>query len=214
MPEKELLLIAKLAGLNGNLLTSTSKIARQLNTSQQTVSRKLRLLEKQGLIELSTSPKGVNARLTPKSVLLLRKELAELEFIFESAANPSISGTLKKGMGEGSYYMSQKKYAEQFKKMLGFKPFAGTLNLLVNPLELEAFLSGTEPEKVHGFKTGSRSFGTISTFKILVQKKHRAALIFPERSSHPKNEIEIIAKYNLRKKLGLKEGSIVTICPA
>ena len=214
MPEKELLLIAKLAGLQGMLSTSTSKIARQLNTSQQTASRKLRLLEKQGLIELSSSPKGINAGLTPKAVSLLRKELAELESVFKPAVNPSISGTLKKGMGEGSYYMSQKKYADQFKKMLGFKPFAGTLNLLVNVAELEAFLSGLESEKVRGFDTGQRSFGAISTFKILVQKKHKAALIFPERSSHPKNEIEIIAKYNFRKKLGLKEGSRVTICPA
>ena len=46
-----LLLIAKKAGLNNQFHSSTSEIAKQSNLSQQSVSRKLILLEKNGLLK-------------------------------------------------------------------------------------------------------------------------------------------------------------------
>jgi len=202
-----LLFLASKAGLNGTALTSTSKIARQFGMSQQSASRKLRELQKSSLIELSTSPLGCSVKISKKGIDVLRKNFLSLQFLFEGKRKARISGILKSGLGEGKYYISRPFYLKQFKKLLGFKPFFGTLNIVIDPAELQDFLEGLPLIEITGFKTEERSFGKIKAFKVAVQGKQPASLIIPERTAHSKSEIEIIAPVNLRKKFSLKEGS-------
>ncbi len=221
-----LLFLASKSGLHGKARTSTSKIASNLGISQQTVSRKLRSLKNQGLINLVASPSGCTVSLTGQGIESLKYQHLTLHRLFHSKTKKELQGRIKIGLGEGKYYVSRPHYLKQFRKLLGFKPFFGTLNLVVSELELKAFLSGQASLEVEGFKTEERSFGKIDVFPVLFQGKkllgkvsskkrrmpsasgwEKAAIIVPERTAHPSNEIEVVAASNLRKKFKLKEGS-------
>jgi riboflavin kinase len=202
-----LLFLASKAGLSGKAKTSTSRIASAMGISQQTASRKLRSLKKQGLINLNASPNGCTVSLTGQGVDSLKQQHLALHNLFHGRSKKGLKGRIKNGVGEGRYYVSRPPYLKQFRKLLGFKPFFGTLNLVVSQPELNSFLSGQSPLRIEGFKTEERSFGKIKAFPVLFQGKEKAAILIPERTVHPSNEIEIIAASNLRKKFRLKEGS-------
>lgn len=209
--DKELLvLLASKAGLQGHVKTSTARLAMLLGSSQQTISRRLRELKKGGLVELVSEPSGCVVSLTKKGTDVLRTDFLALKRLFEAKRIKKISGRVKNGLGEGKYYVSRPFYLSHFKSLLGLKPFFGTLNLVVEPEALESFLFGRPSEAIPGFKTDERSFGKIHAYKVMVEGKQAGAVIFPERTTHPKNEVEIISSVNLRKKFGLKEGSKVS----
>ena len=212
MPDQQLLfLIAKRAHLHNQFFSSTSKIAAETGLSQQSISRKLRRLQKQGMLEMEASPRGVKLRLTAKAIAKLKKHYLELKNLFTAPASTTLSGKLKIGLGEGAYYVSQTQYGRQFKQKLGFRPYPGTLNLIVDEHDLAQFLASLDEIKIKGFKTASRSFGPIVAFKISIGGKQKGAIIFPERTNHPSNEIEVIAPHYLRGKFKLKEGSKVNL---
>lgn len=206
-----LLFVAGQSGLHGSLKTSTAKLSKFLGISQQTVSRKLRQLKGSELISLKAEPSGCTVSLTKQGIELLRSQFIALQGLFQPAKKKALFGTVKNGLGEGRYYISRPPYQKQFREALGFTPFFGTLNLAVGQAELAGFLLGMAPIEIAGFETDERSFGRIIAFNVLVEGKQPAAIIFPERAAHQKNEIEIISALNLRKKFGLKEGSKVSI---
>jgi len=207
-----LLLIASGAGQQGSMRTSTAEIGRQFSFSQQTASRKLRQLAAAGFITLDATPTGCTVSATESGMRQLRRMFGELRQLF-AARKPcqQIEGTVKTGLGEGRYYISRKPYLLQFKKKLGFMPFFGTLNIVVGLGELQEFLAGKSPAEIEGFETGERAFGPIKAYPVKAMGKQPAAIIFPERSAHGENEIEIISGVNLRKKFRLKEGSKFSI---
>ena len=211
--EKLLLFLASKAGPLGRAKTSTSAIAGHFGGSQQTASRKLRQLKSQGLIGLEASPAGCYVSITREGLSLLRENFLALQAVFGQGPGqkPSVSGTVKSGLGEGRYYVSRPHYLKQFTRLFGKRPFLGTLNLMIPEAELASFASGLAPVKISGFETRERSFGEITAFRVMVQGRQKAILAIPERTTHPKNEAEVIAVVNLRKKLGLKDGSKVVL---
>jgi len=209
-----LFLAVQSGGLHSVLKTSTAKISKELGISQQTVSRKLRELKESGLIFLNASPSGCSISLTTEGIELLRFQFFSLQKLFQQNKSKVLHGRVKIGLGEGRYYISRPFYLKQFKKFLGFRPFFGTLNLEIDQAELAGFVSAMPFIEILGFETGERSFGKIRAFKVLVEGKQPAAIIFPERTAHKKNEIEVISSLNLRKKFGLKEGSSVSVSRA
>jgi len=206
-----LLFVAKNNGLKGEFISSTSKIAQVLEISQQSVSRKLRLLSKMGFISLQTSPEGVSAKVLEKGKMVLLEQYSELSNIFSKAKTKKLVGIVQSGLGEGKYYLSFKQYSNQIKEKLGFEAFVGTLNLDVQEAELLQFKMNLEEIYIDGFSTKERSFGGLKVFKTKINSKVNGAMIFPDRSSHPSNTAEIIAPINLRKKFGLKDGDKIFV---
>ncbi|MBU0628226.1 MAG: CTP-dependent riboflavin kinase [Nanoarchaeota archaeon] len=204
-----LLFIAKKQGLFGSLKTSTLKISKELNIPQQTISRKLREMEDIKLIKRTANPAGLTISLDNKGRELLQKTYRQLNSIFK-AKKTSITGTLKKGFGEGAYYVSQKEYQNRFKEKLGFEAYPGTLNLSINKEELLLFISNSEPVKIEGFQTKERTFGSLTCYKVKI-KNIDAAIVVPERTRHEESMIELIAPVNLRDKLNLKENDKVKL---
>jgi len=206
----ELLLhIAKKEGLFGNLKSSTLKISRELNISQQTISRKLREMETKALIKRSASPNGLTISLDEKGIELLQENYKDLSSIF-GVQKKEIKSLVQKGIGEGAYYVSQTKYQKQFKEKLGFEAFPGTLNLKVKKEELAQLLANKQKVIITGFETKERSFGKITCYKININK-NQAAIVRPERARHPEDIIEIIAPVNLRDSLKLQDNDQVNI---
>lgn len=206
-----LLMIAKGGGVEGEFVSSTSKIARTSGLSQQSVSRKMRELAKKGFISLESSPLGVKAKILEQGKKVLLEHHAELLSVFSKQKTKKLTGAVQSGLGEGKYYLSFKQYTNQIKEKFGFESFAGTLNLLVDEAELVAFKKNLEEIYLNGFVTKERGFGGLKAIKIKVNGKINAALVFPDRTNLPPNIAEIVAPTYLRKKFDLKDGDKVTI---
>lgn len=201
-----ILLIFEQSKKTGSMNSSTTKIAEILGISQQSVSRKIIELEKNDLIKKNSSTKGNKLFLTKKAIDLLKTINFKLNKCF-TQKNTLIKGKVVSGIGQGAYYICQKNYSIQFQKKLGFSPFCGTLNLKINENELNAIKLGLTPIKIQGFNSKKRSFGALDCFKAKINNSIIAGIVFPERTNHPENIIELIAPFDLRKKLKLKDGS-------
>ncbi len=186
---------------------TTSEVAESIGVSQQTASRKLIQLEKSRQLERT----GGKVFLTKEAISEVRKLIRE---VMDSLEGTSITfmGSVVAGIGEGAYYLSQKGYADQFSKNLSFKPFAGTLNVAIEDGDIEKriLLRQQKPIMVNGFRKGGRTFGKIETYRCALSGIP-CAIVFPERSVHGLRVLEIISQFNLRKKLGLADGSKVVV---
>lgn len=212
-----LIYIANKIGLNKNEVLSTVEISEDMDFSQQTASRKMQELEDAGLIKKEYSPEGLRIGLTDKGANLLKENFKLMKKIFDkplSKKNNKIIGMVTSGIGEGKFYVQIQKYNEEFKRLLGKKPFPGTLNLVVDKDDYKEFLLARDPIKIEGFKTNERTFGWINCYRIKLQKNNRqidAIITIPERTSHPENVAEIIATVYLRKELNVNDNDKIEI---
>jgi riboflavin kinase len=114
-------------------------------------------------------------------------------------------GKIVAGLGQGRYFISREGYSRQFLQKLGFVPFPGTLNVLLE----EPFPAGQKAIEVEGFSEGGKSFGGCKCYRIKLNEI-QAAVVRPERSSYPAELIEVIAPVRLRAP-GLDEGDPVEV---
>jgi len=186
---------------------TTSEVAEAVGVSQQTASRRLIALEKEGDIERA----GGRIYLSQKAVEKARKCVKEVLDALEGISL-SFTGNVVAGIGEGAYYLSQKEYASQFMRKLGFKPFAGTLNISIEDEDIEKrlLLRQRQPIEIRGFRKGKRSFGKIDAYRCSISGIP-CAIVFPERSVHGLKVLEIVSAANLRKRLSLSDGSRVQV---
>ncbi|MCH7902189.1 CTP-dependent riboflavin kinase [archaeon] len=203
------MLLAKKAGLFGKVFVSTSSLAVLTGFSQQSISRKLRELENEKVISRKVSNSGIEISFTENGRKELESFYFELRELF-SRKKFSLKAKVVEGLGEGTYYTSIPQYKKQFSEKFGFDLFPGTLNLEVDPSERNVFTS-SEPVKVNGFETKSRTFGGIDCWPCFINKKVKAIAIIPHRTNHPDNVLELIAPFSLRKKLNLKSNSFIEV---
>jgi len=207
-----LLAISKKTGLYSEQTLTTNSLAGEWGISQQSVSRKLRVLEKEEYIQRTPTVDGIGIRLRKKAVDELRQCLIDTKELFEKGRkkNMSIKGRVFSGLGEGRFYTEQRGYKSQFIRKLGINPFPGTLNLRVDKAERDAFLSSRKSVMVEAFRNRKRTFGWIRAYPVKVGSI-KAAAVIPERTLHNSDTIELISKKYLRKALKLKDNNRVTI---
>lgn len=195
--------------INEFVPTTSIKLAKELNISQQSASNIILKLLKGGYIERKFGIKTQLIKLTENGISELRKEYSEYQRIFEHGNFLKISGIVSSGLGEGQYYLSQHGYLKQIKEKLWFEPFKGTLNLKIlnNDLSKLESLKNSDGILIKGFKNEDRTFGDCKCFLVSIQGID-SAIIMPIRS-HYSDTIEIISKDYLRDKLKLKDGDIV-----
>jgi riboflavin kinase len=207
-----LLELAKLNASKGVIVT-THQLSEILDCSQQTASRKLIELEKKGLINKERAIKGQKITITRKGFDLLRDYYIQLKCIFEEREPVTIKGELISGMGEGQYYITRKGYTQQFEEKLGFHPYPGTLNLLLerkHDIVVREMLDNCPYIKVDGFQDEGRTFGAVKCYTISINSIP-GAILSPLRTHHPKNIIEIISPVYLREALTLEDGDEVSV---
>lgn len=193
---------------------TTSMLARQLNISQQTASRLLIQLEKEGYITRRIVGKETYVRLTEKGMNELIDLHARLKRIFECPVKITLEGRVFSGLGEGAYYISLPGYYNQIKEKLGFEPFLGTLNLRLlssTAIEGRMLLEKAADIVIEGFKDDKRSYGGAKCIKALFNDKDECAMLFIERTHHDVSVVEVVAPYNLRERHGLKDGDKVKL---
>jgi riboflavin kinase len=211
-----LLKLAEMGAYRRTAKISTEYLAGKLGFSQQTASRYLIELERNGWIKRNITPEGSLIRIEEVGAKELQKLYSNLKFLIEKSYPPSVTleGTVFTGLGEGAYYISKEHYRKQFNEKLGFDPYPGTLNLKLTTdydiktrMEVEAYPA----IEVTGFKNEDRSFGLVKCYPAIVDNKVKGALVTALRSHYDVSVVEIIAPVCLRKQLNLKDGNKVKV---
>ena len=206
--------LSELGAHNRHLKLSTSKLAKNIGFSQQTASRHLIELEKDGYITKSASLQGVELKITENGMNELRRVHLQLKTLFEGSSNMmSLEGTVFSGLGEGGYYVGTKGYKRQFLRKLGFDPYPGTLNLKLvsSQAGLKRELETYPPLIIEGFGSGRRTFGQVKCYPATINDAVEGAVVIINRTHYDDAVLELIAPMNLRKKLKLNEGSSVQV---
>ena len=205
---KFLLYLAEKTSVFNTFNSSTIKISKDMKLSQQSISRLLLEMEKEDLIRREVCFSGVRIELTQKAI----KEIKRINDILNNilSRKKALKGTVTHGLGEGKYYISKEGYQKQFMKKLGHKMYPGTLNINVKESEIRSFLSTQEVIEISSFKENNRTLGGLLCYKVKVNN-NPAFICVPKRTHHKEDTIEIISRYNLRKKLNLKDDDKVMI---
>lgn len=206
--------LAKIGAMRDHVHTSSSELAERLGVSQQTASRKILELLEGGWIERRLGTRKQFIRLSSKGVEVLQREAAEYRALFASPEKLRLRGRVVTGLGEGRYYISREGYTKAFRALVGFEPFAGTLNVEVEPQDRErmAELKEREGLLIREFQSEGRTFGAVKCFRADVQGVEAAA-IFPLRSHHT-TVLELVSPAHLRTKLDLKDGDELVVIVA
>jgi len=203
--EKLLLYLLSKGAHKEAVRVTTFDIADALDISQQTASRKLLGAISEGYV----SRWGRNIMLTHKGKEQLLQIYRTLRAAFEQPKF-QFKGKVVTGLGEGKYYLSLPGYAKPIEKHFGFRPYPGTLNLEIPPelIELRLQLKAKNALTIPGFRHNGRVLGPIYCYPCKIGKIS-GVLVFPERSHHGLNILELMAPVNLRKALKVKDGSPV-----
>ncbi len=190
---------------------TTIELGKKLEMSQQSISRWLRKLEDNGLIEKEKIENRINIKITKKGFDILKKESFDYRRIFESPKYIEITGEVISGLGEGRYYIMKKGYYNQIKEKLFFEPYPGTLNIKVYPRDMDKveMLKNIPGILIKGFEAKGRTYGNVKAYLCTINGRD-ASLIIPKRT-HYNDVVEIISNKNLRKELKLKDGYPVDI---
>jgi riboflavin kinase len=203
--------IALLGGLNNYVAVSSRELGDALDMSQQSASKRiLELLEEKYLIR-DLGARKQRIKITALGADELRKEYNEYRRIFELTDHVTLHGKVVSGMGEGSYYVTQKPYMDQFLRKLRFKPFEGTFNLKLTDEDIDKLevIRNVPGHMIEGFEKDGRTFGSVIAYKAKIMNLD-AAIIIPERS-HYADTVEVICKFHLRRTLGVNDGDPLDI---
>jgi len=203
--------LALLGATKNRVEISSLELAKQLETSQQTASRYLLELDKDGMITRELGIKKQLIQITGKGEESLQEEYLQYQQIFELTNKICFTGKVVSGMGEGKYYTKQSGYADQFKEKLGFVAFPGTLNVEIRHIEKNKLrlLKNYNAIQIDEFETDNRTFGGVKCFRATINNAD-GAIVLPLRS-HYSNILEFISPHFLREKLNIKDGDNVKI---
>ena len=203
--------LALLGATKNRIEISSLELAKQLGTSQQTASRYLLDLDKDGMINRELGIKKQLIKITSKGEKSLQEEYLHYQQIFELTNKIRFNGKVVSGMGEGKYYTKQRGYADQFKEKLGFVAFPGTLNVEIRHIEKNKLrlLKNYNGIKIDEFETDNRTFGGVKCFRATINNVD-GAIVLPLRS-HYSNILEFISPHFLREKLNIKDEDNVKI---
>ncbi len=203
--------LALLGAIDDYVAISSRELGTALEMSQQSASKRILELLDEKYIVRDLGARRQRIKITPKGVEELKKEYNEYRRIFELSDQVTVRGVVASGMGEGRYYICQEGYMKQFESILGFKPFEGTLNMVVDPEDVGKLdvIRSTTGNLVSGFTCDGRSFGDVIAYKAKIRNID-CAIVVPERS-HYVDTIEIICQFHLRRTLGLNDGSKIEV---
>lgn len=203
--------IALLGGIEDYVVLSSRELGDALEMSQQSASKRILELLDEKLIIRDLGARKQRIKLTQKGIDELKQEYGEYRRIFEINDQITLRGVVADGMGEGKYYVCQTGYMTQFEEKLGFRPYEGTLNIMVDREDISKLdvIRSAPGEIIQGFTQEGRTFGRAIAHKARI-KSVDCAIIMPDRS-HYENVIEIVCQYHLRRTLSIGNGDRIEI---
>ena len=120
-----------------------------------------------------------------------------------------LSGEVTSGLGKASFFLSQDFYVSNFLKRCGFKPYPGTLNIIVEDVFLDEI--NRIKDNCDNIIKPDEGVGAVKFINAVLNDEINGAIVFPAKSQHSENYLEFIAEIRLRDYLNLEDGDIVTV---
>ena len=120
-----------------------------------------------------------------------------------------IHGEVATGLGKAAFFLSHVFYMKEFEKNLGFIPFPGTLNIVIDEKYLDE-ISDIKNSCQNIIKPDNE-FGAVKYIEATLNGKINGAIVFPAKTTHEETYLEFIAEIRLRDVLELVDGDIVSI---
>ena len=120
-----------------------------------------------------------------------------------------IDGIVTTGFGKGKDFLNKEFYSKKFMEKLNFKPYPGTLNLIVSSDYLDD-INTLKCECETGIK-GENNFGSVKYIKAVLNNEIKGAIVFPEKTTHEENYLEFISDENLREKYNLEDNDKINL---
>lgn len=210
-----LIMLAALAKSREFVRVPTREFAATIGSSQQNASKVLAALERAGYIERRIIKGATHVRLTDLALRELERIREAVESVVPSRElSLKLVGRVFTGLREGAYYISLEGYREPIRRLAGFDPYPGTLNVKADNSETKAALAllrSLPGITIPGFFAGNREYGAVKLFKCKVEESVGGAVIFAERSHYGPDVFEVIAPVYLRSLFKLKDGDRVTV---
>ncbi len=207
--------LLKLGASKKPVKISTTELAEVMGSSQQSASRHLQVLERDGFIRRRMGPGGSLLEITGEGLGELSHVLHELGWHIEGGEAEAVvlEGEVVSGLFEGAYYVSKEGYGSQIVEKLGFEAFPGTLNLMIREEdhELRRQVEKGPSVRLEGFRDGERAFGAANCYGLLLNDEVEGAMIVAERTSHDMSIMEVIAPVYLRRRFSLADGDTVKV---
>src|SRR5712691_7020605 len=123
----------------------------------------------------------------------------------------SLAGVVTSGLGQGAYFMSLPWVRDAVRRLIGFTPYPGTLNIRLDADALAAWRS------VRGQALPSKHFEGVGTpcgarlFPAVIGPDIEAAIIVPDVTRYGDDLLELLAGIHLRSRLGLRDDDRVAL---
>ncbi|MBR3155849.1 MAG: CTP-dependent riboflavin kinase, partial [Methanobrevibacter sp.] len=118
-------------------------------------------------------------------------------------------GEVTAGMGKAEFFLSQEFYTNEFKKNLGFIPFPGTLNVKVSEEHLDEI--NQIRDNCENIIEPDEGFGAVKYVEAKINGIIDGAIVFPAKTTHKINYLEVISEKKLRDELNLNDGDIISL---
>lgn len=202
--KKKDILLKKILALNYNKKIKLKKLNKKLSHKNQKKIIKDLLFE--GLIHKKRIKNNELIKVTEKGLKKVRTNFYKEKNNKEEEIDFICFGEIKNGLSIGKDFVKKEKYQIQFQNKLGFKAFPGTLNveLIDESIKKIDKIKERKGIKISGFNTNDGKLGTATCFPSLING-YESALVFPEKTNHGKEIVELISPYKLREKIDGKE---------
>lgn len=208
-----LLALARMGAAYSYADVSSSTLGEALGITQQAASHRMIDLESAGLVSRAHSGRSLKVRLTTAGLGAVRTFYGGLTDVFEKTRGRlTFTGRIFSGIGKGRYYVGHPEYQRRFEAALGYRPYAGTLNVkfeVERNMEQVKSLRSMGGIRVEGFTKGGEGFSALTCFEGSLSGE-RVTLLFIDVTHYNESVVELISPVYLRGKLGLKDGDMVT----
>ena len=120
------------------------------------------------------------------------------------------SGVVFSGRGEGSFYVSI--YSKNFRRVLGFNPYPGTLNVRIIDERLVGYYSNcirmVKPIRVEPPNIPGSRLGGVLIYRAIFMGLE-SWIVRPDITFYKDDVVEFISPISLRRRFGLSDGDKV-----
>jgi len=196
---------------------SKIELAKTLGVSSWKLNKLLQLAEDEGYVERHRMGRVFSYQLTPRSLMLLHRVHSTLSSVLKTTPLARLRGVVVPGLGEGVFYMSIPKYLEAFKEILGYEPYAGTLNLKLDGESVEArrkLRTSRAGYRIEGFSLNGREYCGVTVYKAIITGNGisvSGAVLDIDKTKHGDEILEVVAPMKLRDALKLRDGDCVEV---
>ncbi len=117
-------------------------------------------------------------------------------------------GKVFSGLGEGEFYVNL--YARNFHRVLGIRPYPGTLNVRLNSRSVELAEKCLKREYAILVDPPLEGYGRVCVWPAYI-KCLRVFVIRPEKTVYKRDVIELISDKNLREVFNLVDGDLIRV---